>query len=435
MRFERADSPGCATLLCPRFFQSTGCVYVTDAINSPRFDVVVDVALVLAGVALIVEQMNALGGREMDEDGRPDSLWNVIELVFCVFFTLEMLLKVGALGWRAYSRSLKNLFDALVTVTTVAVVVIVYVPNFFNDASAIRYVMMLRMLRLARLLGKIPTVAFIARTFLSMLPSLSKLLKVLFCIMYLFAALGVAAFGGVINTDPTNPRNTSLAESDFGQADYYANNFNDLASGFVTCFELLLLNNWFVICHGFVVAVNSAWVSLLKLTSHLPPTCCSTLPAHPTPLLCAQARLFFVAFWAICVLICLNVVVAFALDAFQENADSNQSANAADATPNDTDLAPIVATDSPRAERAMLQPAGLSPGSFRRANSGSVYFNASMVTGTRTGLDNEEWRASVPESIPAHRRRSILHKLTNAVPSPSSSLSANEHAIAEESEP
>jgi hypothetical protein len=104
-------------------------------------------------------------------------------------------------------------------------------------ARFIRYVMMLRVLRLARLLGKVPSVAFIARTFLSMLPSLSNLLKVLFCIIYVFAALGVAVFGGSINTDPANPRNASLANSDFGQANYYPNNFNDLFSGFVTCFE------------------------------------------------------------------------------------------------------------------------------------------------------------------------------------------------------
>ena len=91
------------------------------------------------------------------------------------------------------------------------------VPFVSQFVAAIRYVMMLRMLRLARLLGKIPSVSFIARTFITMLPSLSNLLKVLFCIMYLFAALGVASFGGIINTDPTNPRNDTLKQSDFGQ--------------------------------------------------------------------------------------------------------------------------------------------------------------------------------------------------------------------------
>ena len=35
------------------------------------------------------------------------------------------------------------------------------------------------------------------------------------------------------------------------QANYYANNFNDLASGLVVCFELLVVNNWFIICEGF----------------------------------------------------------------------------------------------------------------------------------------------------------------------------------------
>ena len=38
----------------------------------------------------------------------------------------------------------------------------------------------------------------------------------------------------ILNPDPnTNPNPT------LGEADYYANNFNDMASGFVVCFELL----------------------------------------------------------------------------------------------------------------------------------------------------------------------------------------------------
>ena len=102
------------------------------------------------------------------------------------------------------------------------------------------------------------------------------------------------------------------------QANYYANNFNDLTSGFVTCFELLLVNNWFIICDGFVVATDTKWT-----------------------------RIFFVAFYAICVLICLNVVVAFALDAFQDNAESLQTIEeeAPQLAPLNADEAPI--SDAP----------------------------------------------------------------------------------------
>ena len=42
------------------------------------------------------------------------------------------------------------------------------------------------------------------------------------------------------------PSNTTA----YGAAGYYANSFNDMGSAWVTCFELLIVNNWFVICDG-----------------------------------------------------------------------------------------------------------------------------------------------------------------------------------------
>eukprot|EP00501_MAST-03F_sp_TOSAG23-6_P000298 GSMAST32.ASY1.ANO1.305.1 assembled CDS len=40
---------------------------------------------------------------------------------------------------------------------------------------------------------------------------------------------------------------------------YYPNNFNDFASGLVTLFELLVVNNWFIIMDGFAAATGSDW--------------------------------------------------------------------------------------------------------------------------------------------------------------------------------
>ena len=65
------------------------------------------------------------------------------------------------------------------------------------------------------------------------------------------------------------------------------NNFNDLPSGIVTCFELLVVNNWFVIEEGYEVVYNIVVV-----------------------------RLFFTMVYVIGVLVCLNIVIAFCLDSF-----------------------------------------------------------------------------------------------------------------------
>jgi hypothetical protein len=66
-------------------------------------------------------------------------------------------------------------------------------------------------------------------------------------------------FGGLITTNPTDPNYAKLNATDYGRSGYYANNFNDMWSGFVTLFELLVANNWFVLVDGFqaVTGVSS----------------------------------------------------------------------------------------------------------------------------------------------------------------------------------
>lgn len=64
-------------------------------------------------------------------------------------------------------------------------------------------------------------------------------MSMLWCALYLFGMLGTALFGGVIyRSQPL------LDGTDFKAEDYFANNFNDLGSAFITLFELLVVNNW-----------------------------------------------------------------------------------------------------------------------------------------------------------------------------------------------
>ena len=44
-----------------------------------------------------------------------------------------------------------------------------------------------------------------------------------------------------------------------GADKYYPNNFNDFLSGIVTLFELMIVNNWFVIADGITAAYGSEY--------------------------------------------------------------------------------------------------------------------------------------------------------------------------------
>ena len=195
--------------------------------------------------------------------------------------------KVAGLGGRAYWQQYRHRFDGLVTHASLAAAAYVYYPNAYNNPVLVRYVVMLRLLRLGRLIVALPEFQVIGESFLNMLPAAGKLFKVLFCLCFLFATVGAALFQGRINCDPHGPEFAKLRPTDFYANGYLPLNFNDYESAFVTLFCILVVNNWFVFVDGFAAVTTVA-----------------------------TSRLFFISFYLVGVLVLLNVVVAFILDAF-----------------------------------------------------------------------------------------------------------------------
>ena len=159
----------------------------------------------------------------------------------------------------------------------------------------------LRLLRLLRLLAHVRAFARTFATLLKASPAALKLLKTVGIHVFFFAVLGNQLFGGVITRDRsgaviTREQADALAASAFGQADYYANSFNDLLSGAVTLFELMVVNNWFIIVDGY-----------------------STVLGRP-------ARLFFVLHYWLGVVVALNIIVAFVIDRLRRSLESTSEA-------------------------------------------------------------------------------------------------------------
>lgn len=88
-------------------------------------------------------------------------------------------------------------------------------------------------------------------------------------------------------TDPAGSDLQKLQGTDYLANGYATLNFNDAECSFVTLFCVLVVNNWFVIVDGFAAVSNRD-----------------------------LARVYFLAFYVVGVLLFLNIVVAFILDAF-----------------------------------------------------------------------------------------------------------------------
>ncbi|RLO05158.1 hypothetical protein DYB28_005632, partial [Aphanomyces astaci] len=213
--------------------------------------------------------------------------WGIAQVVFSSLYVVEMMLKIAVCGWRDYMHSFRNRFDAAITIGSLVVDICAEVPNTLATNHTVPKVLMTcRCLRMLRLFLSIERYRVILHTAWAMVPIGKNLLLVMFCNMNVFALVGHQLFGGRIS--PALLNTAPFANSTYAAAGYAANNFNDVPSGMVTLFELLVVNNWFVIVEGHVL-VTSAWV-----------------------------RVFFIAFWLTGVIMTLNLIVASILDAFSK---------------------------------------------------------------------------------------------------------------------
>ncbi|KFP37056.1 Two pore calcium channel protein 2, partial [Chlamydotis macqueenii] len=126
---------------------------------------------------------------------------------------------------------------------------------------------------------------------------------VVYCV---FAIIGMELFHGKIQFFPANSNaphalecgNAALKDSLFARAKYCKNNFNNFASSFVVLMELTVVNQWH---------------DILSLFSLTPPILFANGFANVTV---QPAKLYFIAFHIVMVIIIVNIFVSFILEAF-----------------------------------------------------------------------------------------------------------------------
>ncbi|XP_030894976.1 two pore calcium channel protein 1-like, partial [Leptonychotes weddellii] len=113
-------------------------------------------------------------------------------------------------------------------------------------------------------------------------------------VYYVFAIIGMEAFHGKVRFfDPnfTTPDalvcgNPALKDSAFARDRYCKNNFNDLASSLIVLMELTVVNQWHVLAGGFALVTHQV------------------------------AKLYFLSFHVVVVILIVNIFIAFILEAF-----------------------------------------------------------------------------------------------------------------------
>jgi two pore calcium channel protein 3 len=219
------------------------------------------------------------------------------EQFFLAVFTLEIVLKLYAFGFKEFARKLWNIFDVVVVGSALLVTVIeAGLQQSHASEVALDFLMVLRVIRIFKIFHTVTRFRIVINTILHILPSMATYGGVLLVFYYFFAIIGMELFGGKIKYYGYNENSQSSVEkycgdyrlqnSEFYRDRYCSNNFNDLFTSLVTLFQLMVVNQWHVLAQGFVLVTSKV------------------------------ARIYFFLFHFVCVTVILNIFSAFVIEAF-----------------------------------------------------------------------------------------------------------------------
>lgn len=242
-------------------------------------------------LATVYQLLDAIFGQAKweAEMGLPLSTALICAL-FIGLYTAEMALKLLALGPTEYFRHRWNVFDCVVTSVSLVTFLLARYQVTTSVSTSLFSLRSLRLIDLLRqnvhryrdILGPFAFIIF---------KRFTSVMLVVLIVYYFFAIIAMELFGDYDLRDCC--KNSSieayyqLAPAGPGQLFYYLNNFNDLASSYVTLFELMVVNNWPIIMRSYVIVTGS------QLTS-----------------------LFFMVFFMISLLV-ITIVIAFVIDTIQ----------------------------------------------------------------------------------------------------------------------
>uniref|UniRef100_A0A8C6YHD3 Two pore calcium channel protein 1-like n=1 Tax=Nothoprocta perdicaria TaxID=30464 RepID=A0A8C6YHD3_NOTPE len=216
------------------------------------------------------------------------------EWVFLALYIIEILLKVYTYEPRTFfgKNQFWNWFDTLIIFAALTATILnttLKSTTEYNSQQILDIVFILRVLRLIRIVDSIQRFRVIMNTLINIVPTMLTFGGLTLVVYYVFAIIGMELFQGKIQFFPANSNaphalecgNPALKDSMFARGKYCKNNFNNFASSFIVLLELTVVNQ----CGFAKVTVQAA-------------------------------KLYFIAFHIVMVIIIVNIFVSFILEAF-----------------------------------------------------------------------------------------------------------------------
>uniref|UniRef100_UPI0037E74FC8 two pore segment channel 3 isoform X2 n=1 Tax=Semicossyphus pulcher TaxID=241346 RepID=UPI0037E74FC8 len=270
--------------LCPTLYLSAPSRLVCWLVQHKAFVIVYDLIILVNAVFIGLDEKNPLIANT--------------EWVFLALYLLEILLKLYVFEPRAFfsRHSFWNWFDTIIVVSALIATIVnsaMESSGSYTSRQILDIVFILRVLRLIRVVDSIKRFRTIINTLIRIGPAILTFGQLIVVVYYIFAMVGMELFKGKVKyfEDRNDPGreycgNLLLKGSTFAQLDYCKNNFNNVVSSFILLVELTVVNQWHVLSSGFTAVTH------------------------------VSARIFFVLFHIVVVIVIINIFVAFVLEAF-----------------------------------------------------------------------------------------------------------------------
>ncbi|EDV27710.1 uncharacterized protein TRIADDRAFT_21513, partial [Trichoplax adhaerens] len=170
----------------------------------------------------------------------------VCNIIFTIFFTLEMVFKLFALGLLHYAKDSFNVFDAII--------VIVSLVEIATDGKGLSVLRSFRLLRIFKIVRFLPTLQRQMMVMAQTFDNVVIFLGLLFLFMFTFSILGMHLFGNRF----------CLARVKDGPVVCSRKNFDSLLWAFVTVFQILTQEDWNVVMYDGMLA-RGKWAAIYFL--------------------------------------------------------------------------------------------------------------------------------------------------------------------------
>uniref|UniRef100_A0A674MR17 Voltage-dependent L-type calcium channel subunit alpha n=1 Tax=Takifugu rubripes TaxID=31033 RepID=A0A674MR17_TAKRU len=239
---------------------------------------------------LIMLNTMCLGMQHCNQSDHVTHLSDMLNVIFTVLFTVEMVLKLMAFKAKGYFGDPWNVFDFVIVIGSVVDVILSEINSSENLSVSVTFFRLFRVMRLVKLLNRSEGIRNLLWTFIKSLQALPYVALLILMLFFIYAVVGMQIFGKIAVVDGT-----------------YINRNNN----FQTFPQAVLL--LFRLC-----ATGEAWheVMLACMYGKKCDPKSDYLPGEEYTCGSNFAIIYFMSFYMLCAFLIINLFVAVIMDNF-----------------------------------------------------------------------------------------------------------------------